>query len=162
MVTYVAAAAGAMALLQVVLMVQLARAQRTMSRTGRRLEQLTAALELLTDTTESGFVNVAAELERVAGRPLATTTSRKATARRILTATKRGHSVETIAAEEGVSESEVRLHLGMQDAAREAEAIDDPPQDEDAGVLADLEHWMTTLRRRRTPSRGPRHAAVRV
>jgi hypothetical protein len=154
-------AIGAAVVLQIVLMAQLVRAQRTAGRSGRRVEQLTAALELLTDTTEAGFVNVATELERVGARPIAPTATRRATTRRIAASARHGHAIDEIAASEGLSESEVRLHLGLADAARQAEAADEDEEESRAGVLDDLERWMQTLGRR-PESGGARHAAVRV
>jgi hypothetical protein len=171
---YAVAAGSAMALLQIVLMVLLVRAQRTMTRTGNRLEQLTAAMELLTGTTEAGFVNVAAELERLGARAVPTATGRRATARRITSAFGRGRSLAEIAAAEGLSESEVRLHQGLAEVVAASplpeEAEVEPDADADGGGdLAsatadgrdDVERW-TYTRRRRTPPRGAQHAALRV
>ena len=72
--TLIAAAACGLAVLflvQIVLLWKLARSTRVTADATARVAQLTAALELLTDTTEEGFVNVAAELERLGARPLA-------------------------------------------------------------------------------------------
>jgi hypothetical protein len=95
-------------------------------RLDRRLSHFAEALALLTDTTEAGLANVATELEhagqRRASRPAATggaprssarSTTPKAAARRILTASRRGRPIAEIAADEGMSESEVLLYLGM-------------------------------------------------
>jgi hypothetical protein len=105
-------------------------------RLDRRLGHFVEALGLLTDTTEAGFANVAMEREQ-AGRPrtsrpastpaaprsTARSTTPRATARRIKTATRSGREVAEIAADEGMSESEVRLYLGM---TRDPDAVSPP------------------------------------
>lgn len=150
---------------QLVLLWKLARSTRATADATTRVAQLTAALELLTNTTEEGFVNVASELERLGARPLPAGSTRRATARRIATAAKKGASIEDIASAESLSESEVRLHLGLESAAAAAKAATDPgPEPEaeaGAGVLDDLERWMHVITKPRRP-RGGRHAVVRV
>lgn len=156
-------ALGVAGALQLLLMVQLWRTTRAASRGGRRIEQLTSALELLTDTTESGFVNVASELTRVGARPVATASTRRATSRRIAEAVQDGQSLAEVAAIEGLSESEVRLHLGLGAAARDGATTPAlVPAGRDEGVLDDLERWMSTLAQDRRPVGGARHAAVRI
>lgn len=158
------AAAGLAVLLviQIVLLWKLSRHARVTADATTRVAQLTAALELLTDTTEEGFVNVGAELERLGAKPLAAGSTRRATTRRIANAVRKGQAVEDIAIAESLSESEVRLHLGLETTAepvttREAEeTVEAGP-----GVLDDLERWMNSLSKTRRP-RGVRHAAVRV
>ena len=152
-------------LVQIVLLWKLARSTRVTAEATARVGQLTAALELLTDTTEEGFVNVAAELERLGVRPLAAGSTRRATTRRIAAAVRKGKAIEDIAMSESLSESEVRLHLGLESAtepvtAREAEDTAEP-SDDTPDVLGDLERWMNSLTKTRR-TRGPRHAAVRV
>ncbi len=79
------------------------------------------ALSLLTETTESGFKAVAAELDRTAARPNdgpAKAAIKKAmpapsTAARISAAARRGRTVPENAAAEELSEGEVRLRLHM-------------------------------------------------
>jgi hypothetical protein len=79
------------------------------------------ALSLLTETTESGFKAVAAELDRSAARPNdgpAKAAIKKAmpapsTAARISAAARKGRTVPEIAAAEELSEGEVRLRLHM-------------------------------------------------
>jgi hypothetical protein len=85
------------------------------------------ALSLLTETTESGFKAVAAELDRASARPNdgpAKAALKKAmpgtsTAARISAAARRGRTVPEIAAAEELSEGEVRLRLHM---SRQAQA----------------------------------------
>jgi len=155
--------------LQILLMVQLWRTTRAAARGGRRIEQLTSALELLTDTTESGFVNVASELTRVGARPMTPSAGRRAVTERIVTAMRDGRTLADVAADEGLSESEVRLHLGLDTATTAASQrgaaaalVTAPPADSDTGVLDDLERWMSTLGTGRPASGASRHAAVRV
>lgn len=165
--TIALAVAGA---LQLLLMVQLWRTTRAAARGGRRIEQLTSALELLTDTTESGFVNVATELTRVGARPATPAAGRRAVTERIVTAMRDGRALADVAADEGLSESEVRLHLGLDAAATPGAAsgrgaaalVMSPPAAGDTGVLDDLERWLSTLGTGRPASGASRHAAVRV
>ncbi len=166
--TLMAAAACGLAVLflvQIVLLWKLARSTRVTADATTRVAQLTAALELLTDTTEEGFVNVAAELERLGARPLAGGSTRRATTRRIAAAVRKGKAIEDIAMTEALSESEVRLHLGLEAAAdpvtaREAEETAEAA-DATPGVLDDIERWMNSLTKTRR-TRGSRHAALRV
>jgi hypothetical protein len=84
------------------------------------------ALSLLTETTESGFKAVAAELDRASARPNdgpAKAALKKAmpgtsTAARISAAARRGRTVPEIAAAEELSEGEVRLRLHMSKQAQ--------------------------------------------
>lgn len=155
--------------LQLLLLLQLWRTTRAAARGGKRIEQLTSALELLTDTTESGFVNVASELTRVGARPATPAATRRAVTERIAVAVRDGRTLADVAADEGLSESEVRLHLGLERSDARSGAIaaahalvTAPPAAADTGVLDDLERWMTTLGSGRTPAAPTRHAAVRV
>ena len=56
---------------------------------------------------------MATELERLGARPVAAASTRRATTRRIAAAVRKGRGVEDIALAESISESEVRLHLGL-------------------------------------------------
>lgn len=112
MVTYVCIGLALVIVAQTVVIVRVTKALQTLGRFGDRLAHLAAAMELLTDTTEAGLGNVAVALER--GTPQrAARATRGATAKRIATAARRGGSVEEIAADELLSESEVRLHLQL-------------------------------------------------
>jgi hypothetical protein len=79
------------------------------------------AMSLLTETTESGFKAVAAELDRASARPndgpakaaLKKAMPAPSTAARISAAARRGRTVPEIAAAEELSEGEVRLRLHM-------------------------------------------------
>ena len=164
-ITYAALGLAVLSLAQLTLIVRLVRSARVAARADERVTQLTAALALLTDTTEEGFVNVATELERVGARPLPSGASRRATTKRIAAAVRKGRAIEDVAMAESLSESEVRLHLGLDEAAACA-AVAEPieaPEAEPAspGVLAELESWMHTLQKGRR-ARGGRHAAVRA
>lgn len=88
------------------------RSGRELSRVETRLSHFGEALALLTDTAQTGFATIAAELER-GGRRRAAGAGRAATSKRIVTAAHQGRSIQDIAADEAVSESEVRLHLGL-------------------------------------------------
>lgn len=163
--TPMSAAAGGLTVLflvQIVLLWRLQRSTRATAEATDRVAQLTAALQLLTDTTEEGFVNVGAELERLGARPVAAGSTRRATTARIAAAVRQGRPVEDIAIAESLSESEVRLHLGLHGAAEDLDAHEaEGAAARGAGVLVDLERWMASLSDP-SPSRGVRHAAVRV
>lgn len=152
---------GLVQLVQLVLLWRLARSSKVAADALARVERLTAALELLTDTTEEGFVNVATELERLGARPVAPQSTRRATTKRIASAARKGQSIAAIAVAEAISESEVRLHLGLDSASEPTTPHDDAPAPAAPGVLDDLERWMHSLRAPRR-ARGSRHAAVRV
>jgi hypothetical protein len=79
-----------------------------------RLAHLNAGVSLLTDTTETGLRDVAMEIGRLAAVTKAPAPkSRPATQRRVARAVKQGRTVRDVAAAEGVSEGEIRLHLQM-------------------------------------------------
>jgi hypothetical protein len=111
---YLLGGLSVVAVLQLIATAVLLRRRRDLdlTRLEGRLSHFAEALALLTDTTQSGFASVAAELERP-GRRRAPSTSRAATSRRIVSAVQTGRSVQDIAADEHVSESEIRLHLGL-------------------------------------------------
>ncbi|MCC7180159.1 MAG: hypothetical protein IT177_17410 [Acidobacteria bacterium] len=109
---YGVAAVGLVALAEALVLFRLSKALGAVARFGERMAHLTSALELLTDTTEAGLTNVARELERSAA-PRAARSSRSSTARRIAGAARRGEAVGDIASREGLSESEVNLHLQL-------------------------------------------------
>lgn len=151
---YELAAAGLLAALQITLMVQLARAQRAMSHTGKRLDQLTAALELLTDTSETGFGHVAAELERLGAR----VETVPAGAVREARVARPGRVARTAG-----SSPERRGDDRMTGASAAAVADDRGDlRSSDRPRPGELERWTTTMRRPPAPATGARHAAVRV
>jgi hypothetical protein len=111
-VTYLCIGLAVVIVAQTLVIIRVTNALKTVGRFGDRLAHLAAALELLTDTTEAGLGNVAVALER--GTPQrAARATRGATSKRIATAARKGGSVEEIAADELLSESEVRLHLQL-------------------------------------------------
>jgi hypothetical protein len=115
MLIYGLVAVGVVALIEALILFRLSRALNAVSRFGERIAHLASALELLTDTTEAGLTNVARELER-SGEARAARSTRGATARRIAGAARRGTAPSEIASSEGLSESEVRLHLQLSEA----------------------------------------------
>ena len=79
-----------------------------------RIAHLNAGIALLTDTTETGLRDVAMEIGRLsAAKKAPAPKSRPTTQRRVARAVKQGKSVRDVAADEGVSEGEIRLHLQM-------------------------------------------------
>lgn len=123
MTLYVLAAMAVVNALQLVLLVRLARRITGAERVNERLTHFAEALTLLTDTTEQGLANVANGLTAF-GRKTTTRGTTKATTKRIAAAVKKGTPVSAIAADEAMSESEIRLHLelaGVALAARETD-----------------------------------------
>jgi hypothetical protein len=100
-----------MLLIQGVLAWRLVAAQRALDRVQARLTNHGEALSLLTDTSENGFGAIARELERLASPEVKP--ARRASARRVATAARKGQSITDIAAAEQVSEGEIQLRLAM-------------------------------------------------
>ena len=103
---------GGMLLLQAVLLWRLLGAVGVLRRFDDRLERLSDALSLLTETSESGFQAIGAELERV-GQTVTARRPGRTTNARVAAAAKRGQSVPQIAVREEMSEGEVRLRLHL-------------------------------------------------
>jgi hypothetical protein len=120
---YVAASLALISLFEAALLLR-SRRTRLDDRTDDRLAHFAEALALLTDTTEAGFANIATELQ--SGQRVSRTSSRGATAKRITTAVKRGATLGEIASKESLSESEIRLHLGLSSAEMKAAAESRP------------------------------------
>lgn len=100
------------ALAEAVIIVRLSNALKAVTRFGERLSHLASAMELLTDTTEAGLTNVGLALERSATQR-AVRSTRGATSKRIAAAARSGRAIEEIAADESLSQSEVRLHMQL-------------------------------------------------
>ena len=163
-VTYADIGLAVLALAQLALIVRLGRSARVAAKADERVSQLTAALDLLTDTTEEGFVNVATELERLGARPLPSGSTRRATTKRIAAAVRKGRAIEDIAIAESLSESEVRLHLGLDESASIGPPVPVDVHESEpaaAGVLDDVESWMNMLQKGRRVRRGS-HVPVRA
>jgi hypothetical protein len=92
--------------------VGLIRQRTALVRLDERMTQLTAAVSLLTSTTEEGWHMVSAELARGGAAAQATPPPEPVTLRdRVETAAGHGRTVKDIATSEGISEGEVLLHL---------------------------------------------------
>ena len=98
---YVCLGLAAAVIAQSIVIVRVTRALQSFGRFGDRIAHLAAAMELLTDTTEAGLGNVAVG------------SSMAAAAKRITSAARRGGTIPEIAANELLSESEVRLHMTL-------------------------------------------------
>ena len=86
--------------------------RQSVARIEQRLTQMSSALELLTDTTESALRSAFAEIERLSAEtPVAA--EREALHTRVKTAARNGRTAREIAQSEGVSEGEVRLRLRL-------------------------------------------------
>ncbi len=88
------------------------RQMREVGHVRERLSRLADGLALLTDTTEAGLSTLMRELQQA--KP---SRSRRAVSRRIVSATAAGDEVPAIATREAISESEIRLHMAMTQAA---------------------------------------------
>jgi hypothetical protein len=105
---------------------RLVQALRIIVSLESRLARLQEGTTLLAETVEMGFRDCATELERLGGqiaqpppaRPRAKQEAKpRATTARVRAAARRGRAIHEIAAEEQVSEGEVRLRLSLADAA---------------------------------------------
>lgn len=102
-----------MCLAETLLLWRVARSLGALDRFEDRLAHFSGALTLLTETTEQGFRTLAIEMARP-NRAAAAAGSRSAT-RRVARAARQGRSPLDIAAQERMSEGEVRLRLHLSD-----------------------------------------------
>ncbi len=128
------------AVLQALLLFRVFRVVAAVDSAEDRLAHFSGALALLTETTEEGFRSLALEVARV-GKPAGPGSTREAGARkkkelfaapavaalaherprpttgRLVRAARNGRTVPEIAADEQLSEGEVRLRLSLADAS---------------------------------------------
>jgi len=118
-VVWIAAAVGSVALVHLVLVLWMMRSVQELSHIRERMSRLADGLALLTDTTEAGLATLIREVEQL-GRRTATTraATRTNVAKRVIAAAKKGDAMSRIAETESLSESEVRLHLTLAEAAK--------------------------------------------
>jgi hypothetical protein len=102
----------AVVVLQGWLVRRLIQALGAAARMEEKLGHFGDALSLLTETTETGFVAIANELNKQSGDSLLSKPKSISNAR-INAAARRGSSVAEIAASEQLSESEVRLRMHL-------------------------------------------------
>jgi hypothetical protein len=94
--------------------------QAAIDRLDDRIAHLMAGVSLLTDTTEGALRDVAVEIGRLAATSDGGSQDTRAASRsRINGAVRRGRTVQDIAANEEMSEGEVRLHLQLEKARKE-------------------------------------------
>jgi hypothetical protein len=94
--------------------------QAAIDRLDDRVAHLMAGVSLLTDTTEGALRDVAVEIGRLAATTdMANPETRALSRTRINGAARRGRSVQDIAANEQVSEGEVRLQLQLDKARKD-------------------------------------------
>ena len=105
-------------------LVWLSQRPRRTDALAQRLERLTTALNLLTDTTEAGMTAITTELQQMRRNATGSEVARESTsdpviqsrpviARRIVDAVRNGVDIVDIARQESLSETEVRLHLAL-------------------------------------------------
>ncbi|MBI4475682.1 MAG: hypothetical protein HY654_00825 [Acidobacteria bacterium] len=133
--TYALAIGVVVMTVQAWLLWRLSRQMGEAARVGTRMTTLGEALSLLTETSEAGFAALAKELNRIAderrpgppprapqrdgtGRRSSKHVSRHgrnndAVTSRLIAATRRGKSLQEVAAAERVSEGEARLRLTL-------------------------------------------------
>ena len=113
----------AVVLWQSVMVLWIVRRLQELAHMRERLSRLADGLALLTDTTEAGLSTIVRELQQIGRRPGSrAASSRSAVARRVAAASRTGVDVATIATSEAMSESEVRLHMKLAEAATESAA----------------------------------------
>jgi hypothetical protein len=112
----IAIASGVVVMFQLTLMIWMLRRMGELSHMRERLSRLADGLALLTDTTESGLSTLLREVQ--ASRTKAPRASTRASVqKRVASAVKRGDDVVDVAMQESLSESEIRLHLQLAEAA---------------------------------------------
>lgn len=117
--TVILAGLATLTMAQAVLLWRATRAVARLATIDTRIEKFGDALTLLTDTTESAFRAVAAEVSRQpAVAPKRAAAVSAARTRRIARAVKGGASVQQVAASEQVSEGEVRLRVHVAEDGR--------------------------------------------
>jgi alcohol dehydrogenase class IV len=106
---------------QLAIMVWTIRRLRELSHIRERMSRLADALALLTDTTDAGLSTLIREVQQLGRKqPMPRSASRTAVAKRVASAARKGEPIARIAERESLSESEVRLHLVVEDAERGA------------------------------------------
>ena len=114
----VALGLGVVAIVQVALVLWIARRLREVALMGERLSRLADGLALLTDTTEAGLATLIRQVESLGKRQVTSrTATRTSVAKRVAAAAMSGQGLGSIAETEALSESEVRLHLALTDSA---------------------------------------------
>ncbi len=94
--------------------------QAALERLDDRVAHLLAGVSLLTDTTEGALRDVATEITRLAAAGSAVPARPRAvTQKRIAGAVRRGRTNQDVAADEQMSEGEVRLRLQLESARKE-------------------------------------------
>ena len=91
----------------------LAASRKGVLEVERRLSQLSSAVELLTDTTESGLQAAFTEIQHLTKTGIQRTTKQPGLQTRVRRAARKGRNARDIAISEGVSEGEVRLRLTL-------------------------------------------------
>jgi hypothetical protein len=118
---------GAFAVALLIQSIVLARVLRRVSQLAgqeARVAHLTDGLALLTDTTEAGLTTLIREVERLGQRPgPVRAASRRTVATRVAAAAATGAAPAAIAGKEAMSESEVRLHLMLQNVTSRKAAL---------------------------------------
>lgn len=112
-------AVGSILLLaQIIMLWRFTHVVGTIRRYEERLGHLGDTMTLLTETTETGFRAMALEIERLAASEAAKAPPVRPSSTRIANAARRGRSIQQIAADEQVSEGEVRLRLHLTEQGR--------------------------------------------
>jgi len=111
-VTYAVSILIAVCAVQAWLLWRLVRALGQMKRFDERLSSVTQGLSILVDTSEAGFAMLGNEMGKAAAEPPRPRPSR-ATTRRVTSAAARGREIWDIAADQELSEGEVRLRLHL-------------------------------------------------
>ena len=92
---------------------RLAASRKGVLEVERRLAQLSSAVELLTDTTESGLQAAFTEIQHLSKTGIQRTPRQPGLQARVRRAARKGRSARDIAITEAVSEGEVRLRLTL-------------------------------------------------
>jgi hypothetical protein len=113
---YLAAAVVSIVAIQSIAIWRMSSRLKALTRLEARLTTFAHSLTLLTDTTETCFQALAAQVAQEDPRAAASVPGRAMRQRRVVGAARRGRTVDEIAANEELAESEVRLRLHLADS----------------------------------------------
>ena len=111
----IAIGSGVVVLVQMALMMWMLRRLGELGHMRERLSRLADGLALLADTTESGLSTLLREVQ--ASRKSTRSNTRATVQKRVAAAVGRGEDIVDVAMSESLSESEIRLHLQLAEAA---------------------------------------------
>jgi biopolymer transport protein ExbB/TolQ len=102
----------------IVAVIALAKRVAELEGARARVQRMSEAVTLLSETAEAGFAAVAQEIEKLQRYDVRPAVTRTTVARRVTKASSQGERVEEIARREALSEGEIRLHLALAEQSK--------------------------------------------